>query len=300
MTDLKNYKLEIQKKERKYFSLETLIIWILFLTIMYLTHFFSIKMHQYIYHKDITMFETILKQQTPILLILLLGLNIFYVSLYKYKFDYFEKLKITNLPFPWEEDKKKFSSELPKIIMVYLFNFVIGVAILQYFFSGFYKCRIDQSYPSFAETLLGLLVYTLYEDFTFHWHHRFLHLPFIYPYIHKMHHKYFNIFHLNCVYTHPVEFILGNFIPASFGMMVFGPYFHFTVYTCFMVFRVLETHEAHGGYEFPYSIFKINPWGIESNYHNFHHLKNIGNYSTFFFLWDSMFGTNKYYFKVKN
>lgn len=32
-------------------------------------------------------------------------------------------------------------------------------------------------------------------------------------------------------------------------------------------------------------------------YHNFHHLKNIGNFGSMFIMWDSIFGTNSYYYK---
>jgi sterol desaturase/sphingolipid hydroxylase (fatty acid hydroxylase superfamily) len=32
-------------------------------------------------------------------------------------------------------------------------------------------------------------------------------------------------------------------------------------------------------------------------YHNYHHLKNIGNFGSMFIMWDSIFGTNSYYYK---
>lgn len=37
------------------------------------------------------------------------------------------------------------------------------------------------------------------------------------------------------------------------------------------MYRYIETHEAHSGYEFKYSIFDANPLNIEGDYHNFHH-----------------------------
>ena len=59
-----------------------------------------------------------------------------------------------------------------------------------------------------------------------------------------------------------------------------------------MIYRFIETHEAHSGYEFKYSIFDANPFNIDGDYHNFHHYKNSGNYATFFKFWDQFFGTN--------
>ena len=32
-------------------------------------------------------------------------------------------------------------------------------------------------------------------------------------------------------------------------------------------------------------------------YHNYHHLKNTGNFGSMFVIWDSIFGTNSYYYK---
>lgn len=31
-----------------------------------------------------------------------LGINVFYLVLYFGKFDYFERMKVTNTPWPWE------------------------------------------------------------------------------------------------------------------------------------------------------------------------------------------------------
>ena len=34
-----------------------------------------------------------------------------------------------------------------------------------------------------------------------------------------------------------------------------------------------------------------------SIYHNFHHSHNVGNYGSFFTIWDTLCGTNRHYFK---
>jgi len=39
------------------------------------------------------------------------------------------------------------------------------------------------------------------------------------------------------------------------------------------------------------------PFATSSSYHNFHHSYNIGNYSSFFSMWDTLFGTNKTYYQ---
>ena len=59
----------------------------------------------------------------------------------------------------------------------------------------------------------------------------------------------------------------------------------------------METHETHSGYEFPWSMYAAVPFATDSTYHNFHHLKNVGNYGSVFRVWDTLFQTNKYYYK---
>lgn len=43
------------------------------------------------------------------------------------------------------------------------------------------------------------------------------------------------------------------------------------------------------------------PFSGSALFHGYHHTTNIGNYSSFFTVWDTVFGTNKHYEKfLKN
>jgi len=64
-----------------------------------------------------------------------------------------------------------------------------------------------------------------------------------------------------------------------------------TVFAYYIV-RMIETTEGHSGYEFPGSPFYLLPFGADYTYHAFHHSKNIGNYSSFFTIWDTVCGSN--------
>ena len=55
--------------------------------------------------------------------------------------------------------------------------------------------------------------------------------------------------------------------------------------------------EDHCGYEFSWSPFRLLPFGSDYAYHAYHHSANIGNYSSFFTTWDSVFGSNKAYYE---
>jgi methylsterol monooxygenase/4-alpha-methyl-delta7-sterol-4alpha-methyl oxidase len=64
--------------------------------------------------------------------------------------------------------------------------------------------------------------------------------------------------------------------------------------------RTLETVDGHCGYEFSWSPYRLLPLSGSSDYHNFHHSMNVGNYGSFFSFWDSMCGTNSTYFRAKS
>ena len=128
----------------------------------------------------------------------------------------------------------------------------------------------------------------------FYWNHRFLHLKQVYPYIHKIHHQHKVTIALAAVYTHPIEFILGNLLPMAAGPMILGSHMHITAVFMWYGLRTMSTLDGHSGYEFSWSPFNHLQM-CDSGYHSYHHLHNIGNYSSFFSCWDTLMGTNKAY-----
>jgi sterol desaturase/sphingolipid hydroxylase (fatty acid hydroxylase superfamily) len=81
------------------------------------------------------------------------------------------------------------------------------------------------------------------------------------------------------------------------GGLLLGKGIHFVSFITWGLVRILETHDAHGGYEFSWSPFRLVPLSTSATYHYYHHSHNIGNYSTFFTIWDTVFGSNKAYYK---
>ena len=63
------------------------------------------------------------------------------------------------------------------------------------------------------------------------------------------------------------------------------------------ILRRIETNDDHCGYEFPWSIYRVMPFGTDATYHNFHHTKNLGNYSSFMTVWDTVFNSNAEYYE---
>lgn len=150
--------------------------------------------------------------------------------------------------------------------------------------------------PGFGKFYIQFWWMLMVEDFCFYWMHRFFHTKWIYPYVHKVHHESKQTIAISSIGTHPIEYVLGNAIPVTMGLLLLPNTIHITTFCQFLIIRVFETVDGHSGYEFPFSPYRVLPWGGTSNFHNFHHLVNIGNYGDQFVIWDAIFGTGKTYF----
>ena len=139
----------------------------------------------------------------------------------------------------------------------------------------------------------------LCEDFTFYWSHRMLHTPFMYKHVHKWHHKFTTTVGLAAEYAHPIEFMLGNMMPTAMGPTILGPNMHLVSLIAWYIVRVGESLDGHCGYDFSFSPYRLIPFSGSAAYHDFHHSANVGNYGSFFCIWDTVFGTNKPFFEYE-
>lgn len=71
---------------------------------------------------------------------------------------------------------------------------------------------------------------------------------------------------------------------------------HIIASLTWIAIRTGESIEGHTGYEFTWSPTRILPFACDYGYHAYHHSHNIGNYSSFFSIWDTIFGSNKEYY----
>jgi sterol desaturase/sphingolipid hydroxylase (fatty acid hydroxylase superfamily) len=121
-----------------------------------------------------------------------------------------------------------------------------------------------------------------------------------YPYIHKIHHSFIDPVAIGAEYAHPIEFLLGNVFPVNFGPLLLNKHIHFYTVMCWIFFRLGETLDCHSGYEFPWSPYRLIPFSVSAEYHDYHHTHNVGNYSTFFTIWDTAFNCNTSFYKFKD
>ena len=138
------------------------------------------------------------------------------------------------------------------------------------------------------------------EDFSFYFIHRLLHtkskyLP-LYQMIHKQHHEHVNPISVAAEDIHPVEFFF-NLCGTMFGPCVLGSKMHYWTLIIWGLVRIQQSLDAHCGYEFPWSPFGLIPFGASATYHHWHHTKNVGNYSSYMTIWDTIFDSNADYYE---
>jgi sterol desaturase/sphingolipid hydroxylase (fatty acid hydroxylase superfamily) len=140
--------------------------------------------------------------------------------------------------------------------------------------------------------IFSIVVYIVFHDTYFYWAHRFMHLPAIYPHVHKVHHHSTKPTPLASFSFHPIEAVLegiGGLLPIYFLPL------HPIAISIFLLFSVLANIFGHLGFEiFPRGKTKSKKWGWTNTvtHHDMHHSTFNYNYSIYFNWWDKWMGTN--------
>ena len=230
-------------------------------------------------------------------------INGFYSICYWFEFPFMERYKVLEEPWPWNDDKEAWNKLFWRTFFLYGFNAcVIGPLVYCPFYAFDLEVLLDfsvEGIPSSVQMVAQVFLCMLLEDFTFHFSHRMLHHKAIYPYVHKIHHEHKVTIGWAAQHAHPLEFVFGNLLPAAAGPILLGKRMHFATAFTWYTLRFIESAEGHSGYEFSWSPFRVLPFASDFGYHAYHHSHNIGNYSSFFTIWDTVFGSNETYYRWK-
>lgn len=144
-------------------------------------------------------------------------------------------------------------------------------------------------------------VFEIFFDFFHYWMHRFLHNRYLYPYFHKMHHKYSQPIPILSFYHHPVDLLITNSLPfvlAIYSMKQFGIIPSLFQYHLLSVYKTFVEISGHCGKEtksssFPQCIWLPKIFNIELyvENHDRHHRSGNCNFSKRFSIFDRIFNT---------
>lgn len=200
---------------------------------------------------------------------------------------------------------RKIQLRFPKKKKIYqeLFYSCISIVILSSFGlllfyarqGGYTLIYSDISEYGWLYFWLSIPLLLMIHDTYFYWLHRFMHLPQIYPWVHRVHHYSHNPSPWTSFSFHPLEGILEY----GFVFVVFLIPFHGLALLFFATYSIVVNVLGHLGYEvFPRWASR---WHNTSTHHNMHHQYVKCNYGLYFSFWDRVMGTHhpEYYQKYE-
>ncbi|KAI9347801.1 C-4 methyl sterol oxidase [Zopfochytrium polystomum] len=221
---------------------------------------------------------------------------------------YFQQYKIQGLPAKSSDVyrvtihalKSQIFVQLPMLVGFYGLCSLLDIPIY------------EVPFPPLSTIVLQQAYFILWEDTFHYWCHRAMHWGPLYKYIHKMHHEFQAPFGLTAEYAHTLEVLvlgMGFFIgpltwagalmlAAAQGVENLSAWrLHVVSMATWIGMRLLLTVDEHSGYDFPWSIHHFIPFWAGSDFHDYHHMAFIGNYSSTLRVWDWICGTDAGYNK---
>ncbi len=195
----------------------------------------------------------------------LLVANLPMMLIYRAKHPFFEQFRSEpNQPFPWEEDSQRWVSLRRRNLVLLFVNILLlapFMAVLTVPDIKHPPYRYDlESWPSLWEMAGQIILFSFIEDFCFYWSHRTLHTSWCYRHVHKRHHEYRQPVMLGSEFAHPLEYLFGNLLPFTAGPLLLDTRMHAVTFLVWSIYRVSESADAHCGYEFPWSPFRLIPF----------------------------------------
>lgn len=229
---------------------------------------------------------------------LILG-NGFLFILYTKKIPFFEQFRVSKTtPWPWESDPESYKSNRNKVYLnLFINNFILLPLVIGHSVevNSSPMTTDPEKFPSSLEIFTQLIFFMVAEDFSFYWMHRLVHTGFLYRKIHKKHHEFKTTVGISATYAHFLEFIFVDAVPSGIGCALIGNRTHVFTYYMWVIVRIVESTDGHSGYDFPWSPFRLLFLGASASHHDYHHSHTVGNFSSFFTIWDRICGTDKPY-----
>lgn len=156
---------------------------------------------------------------------------------------------------------------------------------------GPFKVYLKPDAHGWAWLFLSFPIVVLIHDFYFYWAHRFMHLPWVFERVHRVHHLSTNPSPLAAFAFHPVE----TLIEAGVGVLILALMpVNVLVLALWSLYQIVTNVMGHLGYEFfPRGAPRhpVGRWLNTATSHNQHHRAFNANYGLYTVIWDRLFGT---------
>ena len=147
-------------------------------------------------------------------------------------------------------------------------------------------------YPSLGVLLVQVMFILAADDAWFYFSHRLLHRSrFLMKNIHRKHHEVTAPIPLDYLYVHPLDWpfcSVGIVIGVSLVVLVFGEV-NIWPWWAYSAIRGVNEVILHSGLKF--SFMRKIPFRGSAEYHDLHHSRPVGNYSSTLKIWDKAMAT---------
>jgi len=213
------------------------------------------------------------------------GSYLIFYALFKHPFYRFKIQK--RYPDFWHLRREFLYSILSLLIFT-----CVGSATVYCIHKGYTQLYTKLGEHSTAYFILSTIGLIVLHDTYFYWTHRLIHLKWIYPYVHLVHHRSINPTPWAAYAFHPLEAIVQSGI---FPLAVFLFPLHPLSLLVWGIYQIILNVGGHLGFEvFPkgFTTGKLSWWSNTSTHHNMHHRYVNCNYGLYFNIWDRLMGTN--------
>ncbi|KAG8828563.1 hypothetical protein FRC19_003902 [Serendipita sp. 401] len=136
--------------------------------------------------------------------------------------------------------------------------------------------------PTLTIFLRDIFIMLVVREMLFYYIHRLFHTKRLYPYIHKIHHRFTAPCALAAQYAHPFEHIVCNVAPIFLPGALMKS--HVLTFWVFLAAMLIETSTVHSGYDF---------WPHLAEKHDRHHEVFMWNYGASLDWFDWLHGTKE-------
>ncbi|MBX7182372.1 MAG: sterol desaturase family protein [Bacteroidia bacterium] len=190
----------------------------------------------------------------------------------------------------WE--KKKLWMEVGYSVATMFIFALNGILVFWGKQYGIFHTYQDFNEHSWAYFFFTIVAAIFIHDTYFYWAHRFMHLKWVFPHVHKVHHLSNNPSPWAAFSFHPTEaFLEAAIIPILLFIMPM----HMLAILVFLMYMTMMNVLGHLGYELYPKGFLRHPLGRLNNtstHHNMHHRLVNCNYGLYFNFWDLLMRTN--------
>lgn len=154
-------------------------------------------------------------------------------------FGWFKRYKL----YEYSHDSKLFIRCVLEAMLKYLVIQPVA-AWYMYPLMEYFGTTMTGPAPHAIVVVRDLMLSLVLLDTMFYWIHRGLHHKALYKYIHKQHHEFKVNVLVNAEYAHPIEDIFSSLLPFLAGPLLLGS--HGVTIAIWLIWRLLETQDAHG------------------------------------------------------